>query len=118
MMRCLKDRTISNLINFGFGIFIYAATQVFMTFNQYMFLDYFGNTSLSGVSSIIMFAGIMLSAPFASALSKKIGMKETCVIGLVLSTISYFVLLLFVLVIQQYILQVLLFLSLDLGLYL
>lgn len=90
MMRCLKDRTI--LINFGFGIFIYAATQVFMTFNQYMFLDYFGNTSLSGVSSIIMFAGIMLSAPFASALSKKIGMKETCVIGLVLSTISYFVL--------------------------
>ena len=58
IIRCLKDKVI--LINFGFAIFIYAATQVFMTFNQYMFLDYFGNTSLSGISSIVMFASIML----------------------------------------------------------
>lgn len=58
IIRCLKDKVI--LINFGFAIFIYAATQVFMTFNQYMFLDYFGSTSLSGISSIVMFASIML----------------------------------------------------------
>lgn len=89
IVKCLKDRAI--LINFGFGIFIYAATQVFMTFNQYMFLDYFGNTSLSGISSIVMFAGIMLSAPFATKLSQKFGMKEVCVVGLALSTTAYVV---------------------------
>lgn len=92
IIRCLKDKVI--LINFGFAIFIYAATQVFMTFNQYMFLDYFGNTSLSGISSIVMFAGIMLSAPFASKLSKKFGMKEVCVAGLILSTAAYLIMLL------------------------
>lgn len=90
IIRCLKDRVI--LINFGFAIFIYAATQVFMTFNQYMFLDYFGNTSLSGVSSVVMFAGIMLSAPFAAKLSKKYGMKEVCVVGCGISTVAYLIL--------------------------
>ncbi len=89
---CLKDRAI--LINFGFSIFSYSAMQVFMTFNQYMFLDYFGNTSLSGISSIIIFGGIMLSAPFATKLSKKFGMKETCVVGLFLSTAAYLIMVL------------------------
>ena len=92
MANCLKDRAI--LVNIAFSVFIYAAVQVFMTFNQYMFLDYFGNTSLSGVSSIIIFIGMMLAAPFATKLSKKFGMKETGIVGLALATVAYFMMLL------------------------
>ena len=90
ILACFKDRAL--LMNFGFAVFIYAASQVFMTFNQYMFLDYFGDTSLSGLASLVMFAGIMLSAPFATILGKKFGKKEVSVAGLALSTVTYAVL--------------------------
>lgn len=81
------DKTL--LLNFGYSIFIYAAMQVFMTFNQYMFLDYFGNTTMSGIASIVMFAGTMLAAPFATKFGAKYGKKEVSVVGLALSTGSY-----------------------------
>ena len=87
MAACFKDKAL--LMAFGFNIFVYAASQVFMTFNQYIFLDYFGNTSLSGLASLVLFAGMMLSAPFASIFSKKFGKKEVSTFGLLLSTVSY-----------------------------
>ena len=87
MLDCVKDKAL--LFAFGFNIFVYAASQVFMTFNQYIFLDYFGDTSLSGLASLVLFAGMMLSAPFASTLSKKFGKKEVSVFGLIISTVSY-----------------------------
>lgn len=87
MLECFKDKAL--LLAFGFNIFIYAASQVFMTFNQYIFLDYFGDTSLSGLASLVLFAGMMLSAPFAASMSKKFGKKEVSAFGLVLSTVAY-----------------------------
>ena len=84
---CFKDSVL--LKYFGFNICVYAATQVFMTFNQFIFLDYFGNTSLSGLASFVLFLGMMLSAPFASSLSKKYGKKELSVIGLAISSVGY-----------------------------
>lgn len=87
IIECFKDKTL--LKYFGFNIFVYAATQVFMTFNQFIFLDYFGNTSLSGLASLVLFAGMVLSAPFASALSKKYGKKELSVVGLAISSVAY-----------------------------
>ena len=87
IVECFKDKAL--LLAFGFNVFVYAASQVFMTFNQYIFLDYFGNTSLSGLASLVLFAGMMLSAPFASILSKKIGKKEVSVFGLGLASAAY-----------------------------
>lgn len=89
-MDCFKDKAL--LTAFGFNIFVYAAVQIFMTFNQYIFLDYFGNTSLSGIASLVLFAAMMAAAPFASIFSKKIGKKEISVIGLALASIAYGVL--------------------------
>ncbi len=87
VMDCFKDKAL--LTAFGFNIFVYAAVQIFMTFNQYIFLDYFGNTSLSGIASLVLFAAMMASAPFASILSKKIGKKELSIVGLALSSVAY-----------------------------
>lgn len=87
ILDCFKDKTL--LTAFGFNIFVYAAVQVFMTFNQYIFLDYFGNTAMSGLASLVLFAAMMISAPCASFFSKKFGKKEISVIGLALSTIAY-----------------------------
>lgn len=90
VMDCFKDKAL--LTAFGFNIFVYAAVQIFMTFNQYIFLDYFGNTSLSGIASLVLFAAMMAAAPFASIFSEKIGKKEISVAGLVLSSVAYGVL--------------------------
>lgn len=87
--KCFTDKAL--LMNFGNGIFIYAAIQIFMLFNQYIFLDYFGNTSLSGFASIVMFLGMMASAPIATIFGKKFGKKEVSVVGLSISTIAYIV---------------------------
>ncbi len=93
ILEVFKDKTL--LMNFGYSIFIYAAMQVFMTFNQYMFLDYFGNPTMSGLASLVMFAGTLLSAPFATKLGPKIGKKEISVVGLALSTAAYLIMFLF-----------------------
>lgn len=90
ILSLFKDRAI--LMNFLQSIFVYAAIQVFMTFNQFLFLDYFGNTSLSGLASVVMFIGMMLTAPIATPLGKKFGKKEISVVGLGLSSVSYAVL--------------------------
>ena len=87
--KCFSDRAL--LMNFGNGIFIYAAIQIFMLFNQYIFLDYFENTSLSGLASVVMFLGMMASAPVATIFGKKIGKKEVSSIGLGISTLAYIV---------------------------
>ena len=91
--QCLKDRAV--LMNVCYCVFIYAATTVFSTFNQYLFLDYFGSTSLSGLASLCLLAGMLLSAPVATIFAKRIGKKEISVIGLGLSTVIYAFLMIF-----------------------
>lgn len=93
ILEVFKDKTL--LMNFGYSIFIYAAMQVFMTFNQYMFLDYFGNPAMSGLASLVMFAGTLLSAPFATKLGPKVGKKEISVVGLALATGAYLLMFIF-----------------------
>lgn len=90
ILGCFKDRAI--LMNLGFSVFIYASTTMFSTFNQFMFLDYFGSTSMSGLASLVMLAAMLLSAPFATVLSRRLGKKELCVAGLTLSTVTYLIL--------------------------
>ena len=86
---CFRDKAL--LSSFGFQIFMYAAIQIFFAFNQYMFLDYFGNTALSGLASVVMFLGMMLTAPISVPLSKKFGKKEVSIAGLAISVVTYIV---------------------------
>jgi len=84
---CLKDKAV--LFNVIYCVFIYASTTTFTTFNAYMFLDYFGSASMSGLASLVMMFGMLLSAPVASIFAKRIGKKELSVIGLGISTLVY-----------------------------
>ncbi len=90
VLGCFKDRAIVTSI--AFSVFLYASTTMFTTFNQYMFLDYFGNTSLSGLASLVMLVAMLLPALFVSPVSKRIGKKELSVIGLGISTVTYLLL--------------------------
>lgn len=87
IITCLKDKTL--LINLGYSIFVNASYQIFTAFNQYLFLDYFKNTSLSGLSSLIMFAGMVIPAAFVTRLSKKYGKKEVGLTGLTIAAAAY-----------------------------
>ena len=87
IIACLKDKTL--LINLGYSIFVNASYQIFTAFNQYLFLDYFKNTSLSGLSSLIMFAGMVIPAAFVTHLSKKYGKKEVGMVGLTIAAAAY-----------------------------
>lgn len=89
ILTCFQDKAL--LSSFGYQIFMYAAIQIFFAFNQYMFLDYFKNTALSGLASLVMFFGMMLTAPIAVPLSKKFGKKEVSFAGLLISVIAYVV---------------------------
>lgn len=89
ILLCFKDRAL--LMNIGYVVFIYASTTVFSTFNQYLFLDYFGSTGMSGLASLVMMVGMLLAAPIASILAKRIGKKEMSLIGLAMSTVTYLV---------------------------
>ena len=89
IIACFKDKAL--LSSFGFQIFMYAAIQIFFAFNQYMFLDYFQSTSLSGLASVVMFLGMILTAPITVPLAKKFGKKEVSIAGLVISVAAYVV---------------------------
>lgn len=89
ILSCFKDKAL--LSSFGFQIFMYAAIQIFFAFNQYMFLDYFKSTALSGLASVVMFLGMILTAPITVPLAKKYGKKEVSVVGLVISVVAYIV---------------------------
>lgn len=87
LIACLKDRSLMTTILFG--IFMNSAFSLFMTFNQYMFLDYFGNPQMSGLSSLIMFVSMIICAPFIKKLSSRVGKKELGIIGTALALASY-----------------------------
>ena len=89
ILSCFKDKAL--LFSFGFQIFMYAAIQIFFAFNQYMFLDYFKSTALSGLASVVMFLGMILTAPITVPLAKKYGKKEVSIVGLVISVVAYIV---------------------------
>lgn len=70
----VRDRAFLSVI--GVALFTLLAAQIGMALNQYLFLDYFGNTSLMSVVMIAQTAGMFLLAPFAGKLTSKFGKKE------------------------------------------
>ena len=90
ILLCLKDRTV--VTNIGYSVFVYAASTAFSTFTQFLFLDYFGNTSMAGVSSLIMMIAMVIAAPVVTIFGQKYGKKEISVVGLSFSSVSYLIL--------------------------
>ena len=58
------------------------ASQIGMTLNQYLFLDYFGNPGLISAVLLIQTAGMFLAAPFVGKLTSKFGKKEAGAVSL------------------------------------
>lgn len=85
--RVCSDRAILSIILIS--ICIFGATGVIQALNQYLFLDYFKNTTLSSVASLIMVVGILITAPFATMIASRFGKKEGGIVGLGLSTLVY-----------------------------
>ena len=84
------DRAILSIILIS--ICIFAASGVMQTLNQYLFLDYFKNTTFIPLTSLIMMGGMLLTAPFATKISVKFGKKEGSIVSLSIASIAYILL--------------------------
>lgn len=87
MKGMLSDRAM--VLVFLSGIMLTAAINIFNLYNQYMFLDYFGDTSLSGIAALCLALGMFLAAPFVGPVSKKVGKKETSIVGMGIAVAAY-----------------------------
>ncbi len=70
------------------GALVIAAQMYMSTVNLYLFKDYFGNSAMNTVYTIIAYVPMVIMIPFANIIIKKIGKKEICVVGLLVSTIA------------------------------
>ena len=93
MKGMLHDRTL--VIVFLSEILLTAAINIFTLYNQYLFLDYFGDTSMSGIAALCLAVGMFLAAPIVGPVSKKIGKKETSVVGMSIAAVAYAIIFIF-----------------------
>lgn len=84
------DRAILAVVIFG--ICASSITGIANTLNQYLFLDYYQDTSLLAVASMSMMFGMLLIVPFTKKLTDKFGKKEFSMIGLGAFTLIYVIL--------------------------
>lgn len=84
-----SDRAILSIILIS--ICIFAAMGVIQSLNQYLFLDYFKNTSIISLASLVMLVSMILVAPFATKLSMKFGKKEISMVGMGAASVVYVV---------------------------
>ena len=75
-----KDGSILAIVIFG--ICASSVTGIANTLNQYLFLDYYKDTSLLAIASMSMMIGMLLIVPFTKVLTDKFGKKECSVVGL------------------------------------
>lgn len=87
MSAMCKDRAILSILLIS--ICTLAATGTFLSLNSFLFLDYFGNTGLQAIASLGSVFGMLIVAPFAPVLSKKIGKKELSIVGFGIYILSY-----------------------------
>ena len=72
------------------GCLLIAAQMYTSTVNLYLFKDYFKNSAMNTIYTIVTYIPMAVFVPFANLLIKKIGKKEVCVIGFSISLISSF----------------------------
>ena len=83
----MKDKAFLSII--GIALFTLVASQIGMALNQYLFLDYFGNTQLMSVVMLVQTLGMFVAAPFAGKLTEKFGKKEAGTASLGIGAIIY-----------------------------
>ena len=88
MKGCYADRSL--LMIFLASVFLNFGINTYTLYNQYVFLDYFNNTSLSGISALFMAVGMFLAAPIVGPLSKKFGKKEIIAVGTAVASLVMF----------------------------
>lgn len=74
------------------GCLLIAANMYSATVTTYMFPDYFGKSGMMMVYYIITYAPMVILVPFVNKIINKIGKKEFIICGLILSTVSSFIL--------------------------
>ncbi len=84
------DRAILAVVIFG--ICASSITGIANTLNQYLFLDYYKDTSLLAIASMSMMVGMLLIVPFTKKLTDKFGKKECSMVGLGIFTLIYVIL--------------------------
>lgn len=57
--------------------------------NQYLFLDYFGDTGYIAAVSVISLIAMLLIAPFGGKITKKYGKKEAGAVSLIVTAVIY-----------------------------
>lgn len=90
LVEICRDRAILAIVLIS--ICVFAATGATQTLNQYVFLDYFKNTSLLSLASMITMVAMFLMAPFTKLLSTRFGKKESSVAGLFVCAVMYLIL--------------------------
>lgn len=84
------DRSILAVVIFS--ICASSITGIANTLNQYLFLDYYKDTSLLAIASMSMMIGMLLIVPFTKKLTDKFGKKECSMVGLGAFTLIYVIL--------------------------
>ncbi|WP_226036744.1 MFS transporter [Aquibacillus saliphilus] len=70
-------------------LFALIASLVTGTLNQYIFLDYFGNTALLPLVSLTQIVGMIAMAPLARIITKRFGKKEAGTVGLIICGVIF-----------------------------
>ena len=87
----IKDRAfVTILLN---TLFVLTAQLASQTLNQYLFLDYFNNTTLLPVLNLVNVLGMAASIPFVGVITKRFGKKEGGAVGLFIGAFAYLLLL-------------------------
>lgn len=76
----------------GAALLLLLASLLSQAMNLYLFADYFKNAKILSIVSFVGVGGTLLIAPFVSKLSAKIGKKEIGTIGVLVASITYFIL--------------------------
>lgn len=74
------------------AIMLLLSQLVTQSMNNYLFLDYFGDTSALALLSLISAGSLLVLAPFAVKITTKFGKKETGAFATLAAAVTYFVL--------------------------
>ena len=86
----LSNRALLSIV--GAALVLLLATMLSQTMNTYLFLDYFRDAKALSAVNLISVGGMLLTAPFASKISAKIGKKEVGALALLAAAVVYLVL--------------------------
>ena len=86
----LANRPLLSIV--GAALILLLATMLSQTMNTYLFLDYFKDAKALSAVNLVSVGGMLLTAPFASKISRVVGKKEAGSIAVLIAAIVHIVL--------------------------